>query len=472
MNYDAKCPIPECAKPWSEDFLLDVMPRTWMYKEYRAHREKFCLDQERARLPATQEHAKHYVESKRLVQEVQTKMAVIQAQIKALPESIALAQANLIHKEKMNTIRTFCAKLDISIYYDPSHNKERTRMLDDLSDYTQNVVELCKKTLHHNKEYKKLTQLLRTLEKSEGYSAAKWAVTNWGLRGGHARHHEEDPNKKQWNFTMKCPAMECQGFVGMDWTCGMCSVNVCKDCREVKDHQHVCDPAQIESVKALRKEAKPCPTCAAQISKIDGCDQMWCTLCHTAFSWKTGAIQVHVHNPHYYEWMRRTGQVIPRADAPRAAELECMTPEQILRQAELYFQNTQLFSWIQPISHMLHDSAVDTAWLNNHNENMTEEKKRQLRVKRLANEIDDLAWGKALELLNIQKRRMTDSNDIYHMFLGASTDIMRAALPERSNYISYVKQLEDLAKYTNLQIERHNMKYRDMMEKVTIPYDI
>jgi hypothetical protein len=112
-------------------------------------------------------------------------------------------------------------------------------------------------------------------------------------------------------FVRACSKNECRGFLSMQWKCGICETWTCPECHENKgserDGEHVCDPNNVASAKLISSDSRPCPKCHAVIFKIDGCDQMFCTMCHTAFSWKTGRLESNIHNPHYFEWLNRTG---------------------------------------------------------------------------------------------------------------------------------------------------------------------
>jgi hypothetical protein len=110
-----------------------------------------------------------------------------------------------------------------------------------------------------------------------------------------------------------CPIDTCNGFVVMG-KCGICGKRSCVKCRELKEEDHECDPDTIETIKDLLSTTRPCPKCKTRIFKIDGCDQMFCTKCNTAFSWRTGKIETrNVHNPHYFQWLRQnTEGEIPR----------------------------------------------------------------------------------------------------------------------------------------------------------------
>jgi hypothetical protein len=116
-------------------------------------------------------------------------------------------------------------------------------------------------------------------------------------------------NTEKKKFLMKCIIENCRGFLCEKYKCGICNIIVCKDCHKEIDDEHKCDPDDIKTVIEILKNTKPCPKCQTRISKIDGCDQMFCTQCHTPFSWKTGLIETGVvHNPHYFEELRK-GQI-------------------------------------------------------------------------------------------------------------------------------------------------------------------
>ncbi len=422
MNNNQACPIPECAKPWSEDFLLENLPKTWMYGEFRKHREKHCLDLERARLPETQEDARRYQEAKKFIAAVDVNKAAVQARIDALPQTVARKAADAILTAMSNDIKKFCKKHKLNYWYDTTGNPELRKMNGALAAKKTELNIYAIRRAHN-----KLIANLKDEKKAYGtpeYIRAESHVYHFGRVRHYTLGDAEEPAKKNWSFTMKCPMEACEGFVGLDWNCGLCSTAICKDCREEKIRGHECDPEKRESIRALAKEAKPCPKCAAQISKIDGCDQMWCTQCQTAFSWKTGTIEHRIHNPHYYEWMRRNGKQIPVAGAP--ALNDCMTPDDIIRNARTYLLGKPaMYSWIQPIAHIQLDAIYH---VRARTDASIEESKRVLRVKRLTGSIDDKVWGQHLELLNIQQRRDTDGHDILQMFINASTDLLREAM--------------------------------------------
>lgn len=112
-------------------------------------------------------------------------------------------------------------------------------------------------------------------------------------------------------FVCKCPIDGCVGLISREtYRCAACEIKMCKRCREHKIKGHKCNKDTVETVKMLKEDTKPCPVCATQIHRTEGCPQMWCPPCKTAFDWNTGMIENGtIHNPHAIEWMREHGKL-------------------------------------------------------------------------------------------------------------------------------------------------------------------
>jgi hypothetical protein len=110
-----------------------------------------------------------------------------------------------------------------------------------------------------------------------------------------------------------CTKESCNGIYIKN-KCSICNDIICNKCFSViTNDEHECDSDILETLKFIKKDSKPCPKCSVPIHKIDGCDQMFCVTCHTAFSWRTCKIQNGViHNPHYFQWLRENNNEIPR----------------------------------------------------------------------------------------------------------------------------------------------------------------
>ncbi len=124
-----------------------------------------------------------------------------------------------------------------------------------------------------------------------------------------------EEKKQAAQFIRKCPADGCEGFLSSAWKCGVCNIWACPHCFAAKgfdkNEEHTCNPDDVASAELIKKETKPCPACGTRIFKISGCDQMWCTACHIAFSWRTGMrVNGVIHNPHFYAFQREGGAAV------------------------------------------------------------------------------------------------------------------------------------------------------------------
>ena len=242
-----------CKKGWNFDLIEKFYTKKFCNEEYRKYRNDTLFEHEKSMLPATQPYVENEIKTRKLNQE-----------IREIEKEIA------------------------------EYNKEIDEILLEDISYIKKV----KKTGAIKEEIAKLKVQIETIITIRNFISNK-VVTASQRRA----------------FIKACPASDCKGFLSIKWKCGVCDTNVCSNCNEIKieEQEHTCKEENVLSMNLLAKDSKPCPKCAAMIFKIDGCDQMYCVECHTPFSWKTGQIaNGTIHNPHYYEYLRRTGRDVPR----------------------------------------------------------------------------------------------------------------------------------------------------------------
>jgi hypothetical protein len=266
-----------CKHEWNRIFIYEQLPKVFLNIEYKKRRQDLIEERERSMMPATQP----YVE-------------------------IALL------KRKLNDIGREISVLKNKLYV--------TNIFSD----THLELEIERVKLEH--------------------------VFN--CLGNEIRQKDNQKTKEsRAQFIRQCPMEDCRGFLSTGWKCGICKTRVCSHCHEPKlefkegeskeGENHICNPDNIETAKLLKNDSKPCPKCACMIFKISGCDQMFCTQCHTAFSWVSGRIETRIiHNPHYFQYLREqaNGGEIPRnpLDNPCA---------EIMPDGEAF--NTQMIQYIQ-----------------------------------------------------------------------------------------------------------------------------
>lgn len=252
-------------------------------------------------------------------------------------------------------------------------------------------------------------------------------------------------------FIKKCSNENCRGFLSSKWKCGLCEKYTCSKCHEIKEDEHKCNSETVESVKFLSNDTKPCPSCGTLIFKIDGCDQMWCTQCNTAFSWITGnKINGTLHNPHYFEWLRRAGN-----NERNILDIRCG------REIDPYFviriKDLEISEIARKIIHLRH---VELPRYITNDDDINE----PLRISFLNNEIDekkfknlihqrDKSKNKKRDILNIIRTVIDGATEILYRLESETTGLNRLYINTNDTYEKYKMELKNLEKYANECLE-------------------
>ena len=303
------------------------------------------------------------------------------------------------------------------------------------------------------------------------------------LRHGGTIHRETGGDGQQ--CTRKCTMDDCRGFLNRGWTCGICETPICKDCNEQKCEDHVCNPSNVETMKLLNKDSKPCPGCGTLITKIDGCDQMWCTQskCHTAFSWRTGKkVFGTIHNPHFIQFSmehcvtERNPQDIPCGGLPDMHSFF----EHVRYYSKFLNSNHKkilTMSTIQMRRGLMHLIEVEERY---YNVSDVRDQNTDLRVKYLLKEIDEKLLKQTISNRYTNTSKKREFHNIVVMTMHTGTDIMNilnSLLQTRhTKYNAYntdeitnqYTTLEKLREYANSQFARigalYKCKYPQIMD--------
>ena len=411
-----------CKHEWNRIFIYEKLPKVFLQVEYKQRRQNLIEERERSMMPATQP----YVE-------------------------VAILKRKTY--EYLKQIHMVKNRLYLTNLYSDTHLE----------------LEIERVTIEH--KFQCLSNEIRIKERK----------TNIEQRA---------------HFVRQCPMENCKGFLSTGWKCGICNTRVCSHCHEPKEEEgdgeerkeeerkeerkeeeekegeiikkrHICNPDNVETARLLKKDSKPCPKCACMIFKISGCDQMFCTQCHTAFSWISGRIETNIiHNPHYFQYLREqaNGEEIPRnpLDNPCA---EIMPDGVAFNGQMIHYIQTTLRN-IPPFQQQQNESIPEVKisreidaimQLCNHivqynyralpniNENL------DLRVQYMMNEITTEKYKQLLQCREKQNEKIHEFDMIFRTYVTAARDIIL-------NYVNIPVRTEILNKQIDVYNELMNLR--------------
>jgi len=412
-----------CRKGWSREILVNNFSRKFVSHTYKNRREALLLERERSLMPATQP----YVEIEKEIRRIGKQQIEIQNQIGA--------ENSKWHRIATQPLGPLAVEHGLNNEFDAEVIRH------ELSQNQRKVVSNLTIDTQHLHWYQERLA--------------------WRLHGGSLEHE-----KRQ--FVRACPYTGCKGFLSTAWKCGVCDNWTCPTCHEGKglnkDAPHECNPDNIATAELLARDSRNCPKCAAMIFKIDGCDQMYCTQCHTAFSWRTGRVEMGViHNPHYYEFQRANGG-LQRApgDVPCGGMPDWGSVNRILRHGCACWN-------VVANAHRMH---AHCEWVLRPRYATNVQDNRDLRIKFMIGDVDEDEFKKKIQQREKARQRKTDIRQVVEMLMAVLVDLFQGYVQDQDT-IGLSVSLDGLRVHYNNTLAAVSKRYSDCaVPKLKENYDL
>jgi hypothetical protein len=220
---------------------------------------------------------------------------------------------------------------------------------------------------------------------------------------------------------------------------------------------HECNPDTVATIIELKKTTKPCPSCQTLIYKTEGCDQMWCIQCHTAFSWRSGQIEKGIiHNPHYFEYLKEKGDLprnafdIPCGGLPGYRQIYDYNNTKCLNVDEMNFLRRSY----EQISHhrevTLHDLPNPQTQFNH----------SELMIRYILNDITEKQCKQTLFVREQRKNRGIEERQMVEAYVTIGEEAFRKLIAHKMTLDEFITEMHEVTEYTKRELDILDQRYQ------------
>ena len=297
--------------------------------------------------------------------------------------------------------------------------------------------------------------------KDAGLLSKEWVCSNDKMIGLFVDSCEEcgDVLEDFKNGFKKC--VRCETMA-----CGQCH------CKLITESRHECDMTRMKEIETNLSNWRPCPECTVFIEKDSGgCDQMFCVLCKTTFSWRTGkrASEDEVkHNPHFYQWQREQMAVNERNPLDNPCEghflIKCDDMNKLTKNGD------DLGSYLKVVQRMMMNSLESFVHVRERDEFV----RQQFRTLYLTKKYDETKWKrKFVHQLNTLRRNF----EMQKLLLIALDSMYQIVLNEDAANDQQLTKLENLLDFITDHLQTIQRRFRktnqysiELNTTVNLPY--